>query len=86
MLKNWRQLWGPASNDRLCCPILEGLVALKSIPGICWSRPDPGPLSSGLICWLNYRHGARSQRVLEAYRADNHQIIEVFFARSMKNA
>lgn len=58
-------------------PILEGLVAL-GIPGILLGVAAIPALVIGLICWLNYRHEKQITKVLEAYRADTHQIIEVF--------
>lgn len=58
-------------------PILEGLVAL-GIPGILLGVAAIPALVIGLICWLNYRHEKQVAKVLEAYRADTHQIIEAF--------
>lgn len=58
-------------------PILEGLVAL-GVPGILLALAAIPALVIGLICWLNYRHEKQITKVLEAYRADTHQIIEVF--------
>ena len=58
-------------------PILEGLVAL-GIPGILLGVAAIPALVIGLICWLNYRHEKQITKVLGAYRADTHQIIEVF--------
>lgn len=56
-------------------PMLESLVAL-GVPGILLGMAAIPAFVISLICWLNYRHDKQTAKVLEAYRADTHEILQ----------